>query len=404
MRGNLGLSATAPRTSAPTEPPAASIRFTPHMDIRASREALTFAPIERVLRTGQEIIRVGRYSERDNGPTARDPSGINTAPVGFKSKVVSRRHCEFWYDNGQWYVKDVKSSSGTFLNHIRLSAPGAESKAFPLYDGDVLQLGIDFKGGEEPIFRCVKIRVELNRAWQKGLNNFNMSAHKRIRNMAASSRPQGDTSSLHTSECSICLMSVAPCQALFVAPCSHVWHFKCIRPLVLKSYPVFLCPNCRAIADLDRDIEDDELEMYNTTNATDGDGKSEHSSANNETHVGHNTRHHDHDDDAGDDDPEDGGAAGTGEEGIEGISQQQSHRNRIQQADNDSIDSRSSGDNGYVRGRDNVDSDDSGSGSGRRTGGVSRGPMTPRNDIGPFVFDGAASRRGRGSEEALVEL
>lgn len=399
------------------------------MDIRASREALTFSPIERVLRTGQEVIRVGRYSERDNGPTARDQGGINTAPVGFKSKVVSRRHCEFWYDNGQWFVKDVKSSSGTFLNHIRLSAPGVESKAFPIFDGDVLQLGIDFKGGEEPIFRCVKIRVELNRAWQKGLNNFNMSAHKRIRNMAANSRPQGDASSLHTSECSICLMSVAPCQALFVAPCSHVWHFKCIRPLVLKSYPVFLCPNCRAIADLERDIEDDELEMYNTTNATDDDGKAENPSANNEAHVGHNTRHHDHqdhDDDVGDDDPEDGGAAGSavgddptvlggpgrggvdetailaGEEGLEGISQQQSHRNRTQHADDDSINSHSSGDNEYVRGSDNVDSDDSGSGSGRRAG-VSRGPMTPRNDIGPFVFDGAASRRGRGSEEALVE-
>lgn len=152
--------------------PPASIRFTPHIDIRASREALTFSPIERVLRSGNEVIRVGRYSERDNQPNARDPSGSNTAPVGFKSKVVSRRHCEFWYDDGQWFVKDVKSSSGTFLNHIRLSAPGVESRAFPLNDGDVLQLGIDFKGGEEPIFRCVKIRVELNRAWQKGLNNF----------------------------------------------------------------------------------------------------------------------------------------------------------------------------------------------------------------------------------------
>lgn len=50
-----------------------------------------------------------------------------------------------------------------------------------------------------------------------------------------------------------------PCQSLFVAPCSHVWHYKCIRPLVEKEYPTFLCPNCRAIADLERDIEEDEL-------------------------------------------------------------------------------------------------------------------------------------------------
>lgn len=128
-----------------------------------------FPPIERALRFKDERIRVGRYSDRDSS----NPS----APVGFKSKVVSRRHCEFWCDGGQWYVKDVKSSSGTFLNHIRLSAPGMESKAYPLYDGDILQLGIDFKGGEEQIFRCVKIRVELNRAWQKSLNNFKYVSH-----------------------------------------------------------------------------------------------------------------------------------------------------------------------------------------------------------------------------------
>jgi len=58
------------------------------------------------------------------------------------------------------------------LNHIRLSPPGIESREHPLKDGDILQLGIDFKGGEEQIFRCVKIRIELNRAWQKALNHF----------------------------------------------------------------------------------------------------------------------------------------------------------------------------------------------------------------------------------------
>jgi pSer/pThr/pTyr-binding forkhead associated (FHA) protein len=96
----------------------------------------------------------------------------SAAPVGFKSKVVSRRHCEFWYEDGKWYIKDVKSSSGTFLNHIRLSPPSQESKAFPINDGDIVQLGIDFKGGEEMIFRCVKMRLELNRGWQNKLNTY----------------------------------------------------------------------------------------------------------------------------------------------------------------------------------------------------------------------------------------
>ncbi len=54
-----------------------------------------------------------------------------------------------------------------------------------------------------------------------------------------------------------------PCQSLFVAPCSHVWHFKCIRPILSdhKSYPQFLCPNCRAVTDLEADV-DDPLEVW----------------------------------------------------------------------------------------------------------------------------------------------
>jgi hypothetical protein len=148
-----------------------SIRFLAHQDPRAARPSLSFPQMARILPTGGETIKVGRYSEKDSLPVqaANVPSA---APVGFKSKVVSRRHCEFWCNEGRWFIRDVKSSSGTFLNHIRLSSPGAESKPFPVNDGDIVQLGIDFKGGEEAIFRCVKIRVELNKGWQVGPSSF----------------------------------------------------------------------------------------------------------------------------------------------------------------------------------------------------------------------------------------
>ena len=155
----------------PQDQPMPTIRFIPHQDPRSTRPSLPFPATSRTLPHEDCVIRVGRYSERDSNPNppANAPS---SAPVGFKSKVVSRKHCEFWCSNGQWYIKDVKSSSGTFLNHIRLSQPNTESRPWPLNDGDVVQLGIDFRGGEEMIFRCVKIRVECNRAWQKALNNF----------------------------------------------------------------------------------------------------------------------------------------------------------------------------------------------------------------------------------------
>lgn len=209
------------------------VRFIPFQEPRgSSRPSLNFTPVSRTLPSSWSVIRVGRYSERDNNPEI--PENVpSAAPVGFKSKVVSRRHCEFWCQNGQWYIKDVKSSSGTFLNHIRLSQPGVESKPYKVQDGDIVQLGIDFRGGEEMIFRCVKIRIECNRGWQKGLNSFkcatplptaicpiltdkwcSKTTHKRIRNLAKSaSQADGDSASTHTSECAICLMSIAASQS-----------------------------------------------------------------------------------------------------------------------------------------------------------------------------------------------
>lgn len=180
-----------------------TIRFSAHYDPRSTRQSLSFTPISRTLPTGKEVIKVGRYSEREQQANipANTPSA---APVGFKSKVVSRRHCEFWHENGKWYIKDVKSSSGTFLNHIRLSPPGNESKPYMVNDGDIVQLGIDFRGGEEMIFRCVKMRIELNRGWQAKPNNFNMATHKRLRNLTSAASSSG-----HTQDCSICLNAIA---------------------------------------------------------------------------------------------------------------------------------------------------------------------------------------------------
>ncbi|KAG9674284.1 SMAD/FHA domain-containing protein, partial [Aureobasidium melanogenum] len=254
--------ATAPAQAASTDKKEApTIRFIPHHEPRASRPSLTFPIITRTIAAAGQRVKVGRYSERDQAVDSQ-ASAKTAAPVGFKSKVVSRRHCELWCDNGQWFIKDVKSSSGTFLNHVRLSSPGMESRAYPLNDGDIVQLGIDFKGGEEVIFRCVKIRIECNRGWQKSLNQFNTATHKNILKQAkVNNAKDNDAQSTHSSECSICLNPVAPCQALFVAPCSHVWHYKCIRTLIYPSWPSFQCPNCRAYADLEADVEPPEEEF-----------------------------------------------------------------------------------------------------------------------------------------------
>ncbi|PQE16839.1 hypothetical protein CJF30_00003530 [Rutstroemia sp. NJR-2017a BBW] len=233
-----------------------SIRFSAHQDPRAHRPSLVFTPMSRILPTGKEVIKVGRYSERDN-QAPQTPNVPSSAPVGFKSKVVSRRHCEFWFSDGRWFIKDVKSSSGTFLNHIRLSQPGTESRPYPVNDGDIVQLGIDFKGGEEMIFRCVKIRVELNKGWQTGPSSFNVQSHKRLRELNNMKKQSGSGASGSSQDCSICLGPIAPCQSLFVAPCSHTWHYKCIRVIINgPHWPHFICPNCRSVADLEAELDD----------------------------------------------------------------------------------------------------------------------------------------------------
>ncbi len=171
--GNEPLNAAAGESNETSETklPLPTIRFFPHQEVRNGRQSLPFTPVTRTLPSDSSTIRVGRYSEREGIPTT-NPTIPSEAPVGFKSKVVSRKHCEFSFADGQWQIKDVCSSSGTFLNHIRLSQPNMESKLFPVKDGDIVQLGIDFRGGEEMIFRCVKIRIECNRSWQKRPNNF----------------------------------------------------------------------------------------------------------------------------------------------------------------------------------------------------------------------------------------
>lgn len=189
---------TDPKTGLPT------IRFYPHQDQnRLGRQSLHFTPISRTLPSENSIIRVGRYSERE-GPPIANPTSPSDAPVGFKSKVVSRKHCEFSFIEGQWQIRDVASSSGTFLNHIRLSQPNQESRFYPIKDGDIVQLGIDFRGGEEVIFRCVKIRIECNRSWQKKPNNFNKQRQALLRGLAKDQ----PAASANSGECSICLCNV----------------------------------------------------------------------------------------------------------------------------------------------------------------------------------------------------
>lgn len=230
-----------------------SVRLTPFIDGSFSTNpGLAFDPVIRTAGPGSQLV-IGRYTERVREAISKIPEQYH--PVVFKSKVVSRTHGCFKVDSqGNWYIKDVRSSSGTFLNHQRLAPASTLSKDTLVHDGDVLQLGMDFRGGTEEIYRCVKIRVELNRSWKRRANAFNKEAVQRIRNL------QKLTTGVEEEDCSICLSKIKPCQAMFISPCSHCWHFQCIRRLVMTSYPQFVCPNCRLTCDLEASLENSDTE------------------------------------------------------------------------------------------------------------------------------------------------
>ncbi|ORZ22612.1 SMAD/FHA domain-containing protein [Absidia repens] len=202
------------------------LRIVPHLDTSRS---LVFTVIERDVTDGT-LLKIGRFTDKYASPTR----------ITFKSKVVSRGHAELWTKNGKFYIRDTKSSSGTFLNHVRLSPPNQESRPFLLNDGDVIQLGVDYQGGTEEIYRSVKMRLEINHS-AMGCRDSNFSGIKE------------EDEDIHVEECCICLYALAPLQSLFVAPCSHTFHYKCARPL-LMNHPGFLCPLCRSYADLDASV------------------------------------------------------------------------------------------------------------------------------------------------------
>lgn len=93
--------------------------------------------------------KIGRQTSSKTAPGERN--GF------FDSKVLSRQHAEVWEENGKVstfsfslsfrcsylfiskiYIKDVRSSNGTFINGERLSSEGQESEPFELKSDDIV--------------------------------------------------------------------------------------------------------------------------------------------------------------------------------------------------------------------------------------------------------------------------
>ena len=89
----------------------------------------SFIPKNISLVNGQRV-KIGRQTNAKTVPGERNGY--------FDSKVLSRQHAEVWEEGGKIYIKDVKSSNGTFINGERLSPEGVESEQFELKTDDIV--------------------------------------------------------------------------------------------------------------------------------------------------------------------------------------------------------------------------------------------------------------------------
>ncbi|KAF9442334.1 hypothetical protein P691DRAFT_765316 [Macrolepiota fuliginosa MF-IS2] len=118
----------------------------------------------------------------------------------------------------------------------------------------------------------MKIEVEIGREWQAGVNVFNATAFKNIKALArpvqsASGVPNaGKIKALEIPDC--CIFR----QALFIAACSHTFHYKRIRPILEAHHPTLSCPLCRTYTDLE-DVKVDEGSWEIDVSEKDRDGR-----------------------------------------------------------------------------------------------------------------------------------
>lgn len=104
-----------------------------------------------------ESLRIGRQTNQKTVPTP--------ANGFFDSKVLSRQHAEVYAErNGKIFIRDVKSSNGTFVNGTRLSQENRESEPHELQSSDHLELGIDIVSEDQKTVVHHKVAAKVEHA------------------------------------------------------------------------------------------------------------------------------------------------------------------------------------------------------------------------------------------------
>ncbi|KAJ5748843.1 uncharacterized protein N7511_010539 [Penicillium nucicola] len=104
-----------------------------------------------------DVMRIGRQTNAKTVPTALNGY--------FDSKVLSRQHAEIWAEkNGKIWIRDIKSSNGTFVNGHRLSPENRESDPHEIRENDTLELGIDIVSEDQNTIVHHKVSAKVEHA------------------------------------------------------------------------------------------------------------------------------------------------------------------------------------------------------------------------------------------------
>ncbi|TLD26015.1 cytoplasm to vacuole targeting vps64 [Venturia nashicola] len=132
-----------------------------------------------------DVLRIGRQTNNKTTPTPLNGY--------FDSKVLSRQHAEIWADrSGKIWIRDVKSSNGTFVNGQRLSQENKDSDPHEMREQDMLELGIDIVSEDQKtvVHHKVAARVEYagfygsNNALDLNFGDLDQSANSNLMNQA----------------------------------------------------------------------------------------------------------------------------------------------------------------------------------------------------------------------------
>ncbi|KAF2152684.1 hypothetical protein K461DRAFT_151199 [Myriangium duriaei CBS 260.36] len=157
---------------------APTIRMIPYHD--DAHPSITFQETKCTLHGDPATIHVGRRPTSDVQAAPLENDSSSVMRIGFDTEAVSPQHCVLWCPGNQWFIKDLNSRFGTFLNGPRISEPGMEGHPYPIEHGAIIQLGVTFNDDDGHEHRCVMIRIKYDHGWQGVSWNFVKGASERM--------------------------------------------------------------------------------------------------------------------------------------------------------------------------------------------------------------------------------